>query len=403
MATKLKDYFPIIREREEVMAEIRKKKLAYANFRSWPEERQDEFLDICTGVKGLKLLYDGFFKEVMNPEYVPERLGDFLSCMLNQKVKVVKVIPTDSTRLANESALLAMDIVVELADGSLANVEMQRIGYMFPGQRSACYSADLLLRQYKRIRGNREEFDYRDVKNVYTIVLFEKSPRAFHAFPGTYYHFFEQKSNTGLQMELLQKYLFIPLDIFKKNQHNKDRNNKRDAWLTLFSSDDPDIIMELLDDYPEFKDIYKEGYQICLNVEKVMEMFSEELYILDRNTEKFMFEEMQRELDEMRSKSDEMRNECDEMRNECDEMRNERDEMRSEYKELSNKMTKMERHLAKAQKEKDEIEKKMAMEYSQSIRNAVEIMRSLNLGDQEIVGKLCGQYHFNEKQAEEFL
>lgn len=197
-------------------------------------------------------------------------------------------------------------------------------------------------------------------------------------------------------MELLQKYLFIPLDIFKKNQHNKDRNNKRDAWLTLFSSDDPDIIMELLDDYPEFKDIYKEGYQICLNVEKVMEMFSEELYILDRNTEKFMFEEMQRELDEMRSKRDEMRNECD-------EMRSERNKMRSEYKELSNKMTKMERHLAKAQKEKDEIEKKMAMEYSQSIRNAVEIMRSLNLGDQEIVGKLCGQYHFNEKQAEEFL
>ncbi len=31
--------------------------------------------------------------------------------------------------------------------------EMQKVGYLFPGQRSACYSADLLLRQYKRIRG----------------------------------------------------------------------------------------------------------------------------------------------------------------------------------------------------------------------------------------------------------
>ena len=71
-------------------------------------------------------MYDGFFKEVMNPEYVPRRLNDFLSCMLGQKVRVIRTIPTDSTRLADESVLLAMDIVVELEDGSIANVEMQK-------------------------------------------------------------------------------------------------------------------------------------------------------------------------------------------------------------------------------------------------------------------------------------
>lgn len=37
-------------------------------------------------------------------------------------------------------------------DGSIANVEVQKIGYLFPGERSACYSADMLLRQYKRVR-----------------------------------------------------------------------------------------------------------------------------------------------------------------------------------------------------------------------------------------------------------
>ena len=42
---------------------------------------------------------------------------------------------------------------MELEDGSLANIEIQKIGYAFPGQRGACYSADLLLRQYKRVRG----------------------------------------------------------------------------------------------------------------------------------------------------------------------------------------------------------------------------------------------------------
>ena len=94
MATKLKNYFPIIREREEVLAEILKNGTLHRRFGSWPKEKREEFLDLCTGARGLKLLYDGFFKEVMNPEYVPGRLSDFLSCTLGQKVRVIRAIPT---------------------------------------------------------------------------------------------------------------------------------------------------------------------------------------------------------------------------------------------------------------------------------------------------------------------
>lgn len=382
MATKLKNYFPIIREREEVLAEIQKSGTLHRRFNSWEEDKQKEFLDLCTGVKGLKLLYDGFFKEVMSPEYVPERLGDFLSCMLGQRVRVIRAIPTDSTRLANESALLAMDIVVELADGSIANVEMQRIGYLFPGQRSACYSADLLLRQYKRLRGSRAKFHYRDVKNVYTIVLFEKSPQAFHEYPETYYHFFEQRSDTGLEMELLQKYLFIPLDIFRKNPQNR---NRRDAWLTLFSSDDPDAIVKLLEDYPEFKDIYREGYQICLNMEKVMEMFSEELYMLDRNTERYMFDEMQNELDQMRSHLSDMRNDLAETQNNLTEMHNDLAETQNNLAETQNDLN------------------RMNDKYEQAVKNGVVLMRSLKLSETEIIDRLCTQYQLDEAQAKEYL
>ncbi len=84
---------------------------------------------------------------------MPERFNDFLSCLLGERVKVLKVLPGDSTRIADETSLLITDIVVELEDGSIANVEMQKIGYLFPGQRCACYSADLLLRQYKWVWG----------------------------------------------------------------------------------------------------------------------------------------------------------------------------------------------------------------------------------------------------------
>lgn len=63
------------------------------------------------------------------------------------------------------------------------------------------------------------------------------------------------------------------------------------------SSDEPEDIVRLITDYPEFKVIYDEVYNLCLNVEKVMEMFSKELKELDQNTVQLMIEEMQEELD----------------------------------------------------------------------------------------------------------
>ena len=47
-------------------------------------------------------------------------------------MKIRQVIPNDGTRIAEEQSLVIMDIVVELMDGSLANVEIQRSGYLFP-------------------------------------------------------------------------------------------------------------------------------------------------------------------------------------------------------------------------------------------------------------------------------
>lgn len=83
---------------------------------------------------GSKALYDSFFKEIMNPENVPERLNEFLSLLLGQKVRIESVLPNDSSRIADESSLLIMDILVRLEDGSLCNVEVQKIGIAFQGR-----------------------------------------------------------------------------------------------------------------------------------------------------------------------------------------------------------------------------------------------------------------------------
>ena len=63
------------------------------------------------------------------------------------------------------------------------------------------------------------------------------------------------------------------------------------------SSDELEDIIRLITDYPEFKVIYDEVYNLCLNVEKVMEMFSKELKELDQNTVQLMIDEMQEDLD----------------------------------------------------------------------------------------------------------
>lgn len=138
-------------------------------------------------MKGVKILYDSFFKEIMNPEYTPDRLARFLSLVLGKQVRIRQVLPNDSSRIADENSLLITDILVEFDDGSLANVEIKKIGYAFPGERSACYSADLLLQQYKehgiRKSGKKENSVIRISKMSMSLYFLRKAQVNFTPFP----------------------------------------------------------------------------------------------------------------------------------------------------------------------------------------------------------------------------
>ena len=179
MANKLQQRFPLIRTREQMMHEIQENPSLTSEFYSWEPTQRDKFLDIFTGAIGVKMLYDGYFKIVLDPDVHPERLERLLSLLLRQDVKILMVLPNEGVKIAEEGSLLIMDIVVQLGDGSIANVECQKNGYAFPGQRAACYSSDLLMRQYRRVRKERadagKKFSYRDIKNVYTIIFYEKA------------------------------------------------------------------------------------------------------------------------------------------------------------------------------------------------------------------------------------
>ena len=303
------------------MARIRKGEITFYNLDGDEIQKEPKTIE-WDAEAAEKAGFEHFMiKEILNPENTPERVNELLTLLLGQRVRIVDVLPNDGTRLADESTLLITDMVVQLEDGSIANLEIQKIGYYFPGERSACYSADLLLRQYKRVRGIKgKRFSYRDIKQVYTIVLFEKSPTEFQKFSNNYIHRFMQKSDTGVNINLLQEYLFIPLDIFKKNQQNENRSvkieNRLEAWLAFFCMDDPETIIDIIEKYPDFKEMYEQAYDVCRNIEEVMQMFSKELLELDRNTVKLMIDDMQKEIDCQREQLSQKDEEMLEMRKE---------------------------------------------------------------------------------------
>ena len=86
------------------------------------------------------------------------------------------------------------------------------------------------------------------------------------------------------------------------------------------------MIVAIIEQYPEFRAYYEQIYDICRNIEGVMDMFSKELQELDRNTVQLMIDEMQedlkqkgKELDLINQKLGEKNQELDEKNQELNE------------------------------------------------------------------------------------
>ena len=228
----------------------------------------------------------------------------------------------------------------------------------------------MLLRQYKRVRRELgKKFHYRDIKKVYTIVLFEKSNSVFKSFSkDIYIHRFQQQSDSGIELNLLQEYTFICLDIFDDIIHNEGRkiDGRLEEWLVFLKEDDPDMIIKLLEQNSEFRDIYEEIYNICRNSERMMGMFSKELEILDRNTVKLMIDELDEALGEEREKVKAIKQERETLKAEMQEVKAEKESLEAEMQEakaekesLEAEMQRTKDEMATERKRADEAEKEL--------------------------------------------
>lgn len=138
-----------------------------------------------------------------------------------------------------------------------------------------------------------------DIQKVYTIVMIQSSSSTFHLFPDSYLHYAKQTFNTGLQLDLIQEYLIIPLDIFLKCPHNKI--TRLDAWLYFIASDDPADILRVIEKYPDFKELDKEVFQFRFMTKELVSMFSEGLRLLDAGTVPYMIEDQQTQIERLRA------------------------------------------------------------------------------------------------------
>ena len=295
--------------RSAVLSEIEKDPAVSYTFRTLTEPLKEQFVEFCMGVRGLQVAYDRVFKHVFDPLLHPERLNDFLSVCIGQEVRILKVLPHESMRMTDEASQVIMDIVVQFTDGSLANVEIQKNGYKFPGARCACYSSDMTVRQYIQVKEECKKagipFSYQMLSKVYSIVLIQNSTYEFRHYPNTYIHHAKQRFDSGLELDLLQEYCLIPLDIFFASRQNKDRDTqppgRLEAWLYFIGSDRPEDILDVIQAWPDFAELYRDVFRFRDHRKELISMYSEILSEYDRNTVFEMIEDYKTEIREAKA------------------------------------------------------------------------------------------------------
>lgn len=283
--------------REEAVDMISRDFETYQTYLTFPEDVQQNILEFIQGQRGLPITYDSFFKKIMDPGRNPERLEHFLSAILGQEIHIHSILPREGTKLSNDGSLVIMDIVVQGNDGSIINVEMQKIGYLFPGERTSCYASDFIMRQYNKIKNERrDKFTFKDMKPVYIIVLMENSSANFREVSPIYIHREKTSYDSGTIVTSLSQIIYVSLDTFHLVVQTID--SSLDAWLTFLSSDRPADIIRLVTAYPEFEACYRDIISFRKRPEVLINMYSEALAILDRNTTLYMCEEMKKEIEE---------------------------------------------------------------------------------------------------------
>lgn len=143
-----------------------------------------------------------------------------------------------------------------------------------------------------------KEFNYNDLQKVYTIVFYERSTDEFKATGETFIHHAHTVCDSGLSLNFLQEYYLIALDVFQKSEYakHKDSNDHLSGWLSFFCTENTEDAEVLCEIYPWLSDLYVEMARFELSKE-LIGMFSEMLREMDRNTIRYMVDDMNQKIE----------------------------------------------------------------------------------------------------------
>lgn len=230
---------------------------------------------------------------------------------MGQSVEIVEFVPTEMMRQSAEGSVMIMDMVVKLVDGSYVDLEIQRISVEFPFERAVCYASDLVVKQYEQLKMEQKQeaesktkFDYRSIRPIYVIVVMNSSTEKYRKFEGSYIHKTadEVTFDTGLKEKAIQKFIFISLDNFRKLRDNGNREKMTglEAWMYFLASYELENVTRLVEEYPEFVELYQEINQFRRKPEEMMGMISEAIRMLDEGDAKLQIEKLHDQVEQYR-------------------------------------------------------------------------------------------------------
>ena len=342
----------------------------FHNFNIMEESYRQRLLQFLMGKRGLSITYDTVFKYVMMPGGTTDRLEQFLTAILGEPVQIKQILPREGSQLADTSSFIIADIIVSTRDGSIMNVEIQKIGYNFPGERASCYTADMIMRQYNYLKSRNQNFTYRDMKPVYLIVFMEHSPALFKT-TDQYIHKKCSYFNTDIKLNLLENIIFISLDTFHDLVQNI--NTTQDAWLEFLTEDNPEKIVRFVNQFPEFLPCYQDLISFRKKPEELIHMFSDALRELDKNTERYMVEELNKEVADLKEEATSLKKQAATLKKEAAALKEETTTLKNEATALKEETTTLKNETTTLKKELD----KRANELNQQAENLQESSRQV--------------------------
>ena len=133
----------------------------------------------------------------------------------------------------------------------------------------------------------------------------------------------------------------------------KQPMTEKEAWLAFLSSDDPQVILRILEDYPGiFRPLYDRICTMCQNTKEMMHMFSEELSILDKNTVMMMIEEQQETIEQQKQELSQQKQELSKKDETISQQKQELSQQKQELSQQKQEIECLRRELEKALQKK---------------------------------------------------